>query len=169
VGASASQKAKKEPSEATKPYGLKRLPDASAPGAYVTNVSRKVLPKSMQAPPSAAATRQVRSQSAKPLGAPRTGQKALPAPTPKNNARTSTVPPTKKPVMGATGAPGAPTKKPIPASYAAAAKPPARGIAGTPKPGTAGINTNKPPAANGKVKISPASRPKPAVKKPVLN
>jgi hypothetical protein len=184
VGASASQKAKKEPSEATKPYGLKRLPDASAPGAYVTNVSRKVLPKSMQPTPSAAATKQVRSQSAKPLGAPRTGQKALPAPTPKNNAkalpasvtrtpaRTSSAPPTKKPVMGATGAP---TKKPIPAAYgpaAAAAKTPApaRGIANTPKPATAGINTNKPPAAaNGKVKISAASKPKPAVKKPVLN
>jgi len=169
VGASASQKAKKEPSEATKPYGLKRLPDASAPGAYVTNVSRKVLPKSMQPAPSAAATKQVRAQSVKPLGAPRTGQKALPAPTPKNNARTSTVPPAKKPVMGATGATGAPTKKPIPASYAAAAKAPARGNASTPKPTTAGINTNKPPAANGKVKISAASRPKPAAKKPVLN
>lgn len=79
------------------------------------------------------------------------------------------MPPAKKPVMGATGATGAPTKKPIPASYAAAAKAPARGNASTPKPTTAGINTNKPPAANGKVKISAASRPKPAAKKPVLN
>lgn len=171
MGASASQKAKKEPSEATKPYGLKRLPDASAPGTYVTNASRKVLPKSMQPAPSAAATKQVRSQAPKPLGAPRTGQKALPAPTPKNNARTpvapaakkpattSTAPAAKKPVMASTGAP---TKKSIPGSYAAAAKAPARGNASTPKP------ASNPPAANGKVKISAASRPKPTVK-PVLN
>jgi len=168
VGASASQKAKREPSEATKPYGLKRLPDASAPGAYVTNASRKVLPKSMQPAPSAAATKQVRSQASKPLGAPKTGQKALPAPTPKNNARTPPTAAAKKPVTGSTGAPA---KKPIPASNGAAAKAPARGNASTSKPATAGNNANKPAAANVKTKISAASKPKSAVKptvKPVL-
>lgn len=166
VGASASQKAKKEPSEATKPYGLKRLPDASAPGAYVTNLSRKVLPASAQPKPSAAATKQVRSAGSKPIGAPKTGQKALPAPASKGTSTPRTAY-TKKPVTG--GSP-APTKKPIPASTGA--KPaPARGIASTPKPASTGVNTSKPPAANGKIKINAASKPKPAMKptvKPVL-
>lgn len=167
VGASASQKAKNEPSEATKPYGWKRLPDASAPGNYVTNASRKVLPKSMQPAPSAAATKQVRSQGSKPVGAPKTGQKALPAPTPKTATKPAARPTTsytKKPVPN--GSP-APTKKPIPAATGAAKPPAARGISSTPKPASAGVNANKPSVTNGKTKISAASKPKPTVK-PVL-
>ncbi|KAM0704040.1 hypothetical protein Q7P35_008272 [Cladosporium inversicolor] len=167
VGASASQKAKREPSEAAKPYGLKRLPDASAPGNYVTNASRKILPKSMQPAPSAPATKQVRAQGSKPVGAPKTGQKALPAPTPKTAPRPATSY-TKKPVTG--GSP-APTKKPIPAVTGAAKPPAARGIATTPKPAPAGVNANKPSVTSGKTKISAASKPKPTMKptvKPVL-
>jgi hypothetical protein len=130
----------------------------------VTNASRKILPASMQPKPSAAATKQVRAQGAKPVGAPRTGQKALPAPAPKTPAARPAY--TKKPVTG--GSP-APTKKPIPA--VTAVKPPARGIASTPTPVSTGVNPNKPLGGNGKVKINPASKPKPTMKptvKPVL-
>jgi len=147
---------------------MKRLPDASAPGNYVTNASRKILPKSMQPAPSAAATKQVRARGSTPVGAPRTGQKALPAPAPKTTTPRPATSYTKKPVTG--GSP-APTKKPIPAVTGAAKPPAARGIASTPKPAPAGLNANKTPVTGGKTKVSAASKPKPTMKptvKPVL-